>query len=103
MSNRAKVTKFSFSLPIPNITRENGLFTVGAAGEINVFAKALIDPEIEALPIEFAPRKEIRITIESAVYQKVDILPVLQLPEAKPLMDSIMRAAYNSLVSIQNY
>lgn len=103
MSNRAKSTKFSFALPLPKISREKGLFQVGSAGEVNIFCKVLIDPEIQELPLIFAPRKEIRITIESAVYQKVDVLPILELPEAKSLFDSVMRAAYNNLVNIYNY
>jgi hypothetical protein len=101
--SRAKVTKFSFCLPFPKIDSKEGRLFVGSAGQIDVFAKALIDPEVQELPLVFAERKEVRITIESAVYEKVNILPILQLPEAKPLMDSILRAAYNSLISIQNY
>jgi hypothetical protein len=102
MSNRAKVTKFSFSLPIPKISKAEGLFSVGSAGQIDVFAKALIAPELQDLPLVFAESKEVRIFLESAVYQKIDILPVLQLPEAKLLLASIHRAAYNTLLSIQN-
>jgi hypothetical protein len=89
-------------MPIPKITQKDGLFSVGSAGNIDIFAKAFIPSEVEELPLIFAERQDVRIAIESAVYQKIDILPVLQLPEAKLLLESIHRAAYNSLISIYN-
>jgi hypothetical protein len=101
----SKKVSFSFSMPLPSIKKDSGRLVVSNNGEMLVCAVARISGALGDLPLAFADQKEneIRITIESVHYSGVDILPVLNLPEAKVLLESIHRAAYNSLVHIQNY
>jgi|SRR5579859_4379244 len=98
--SRPKLKRFSFIIPITKINKSDGLFSVQNAGELLVTATARISGSLEDLPIDFAESGEVKIFIESVKYCDVDILPVLNLPEARPLMISINRAAYNSLSSI---
>jgi hypothetical protein len=107
MTKGNKYLSFSFTVPIPNITKEKGRLFVDKAGELLVCAKARIAAALaeQGIPLAFADQKEneIKITIESVHYSGVDILPVLNLPEAKALLESINKAAYSNLVHIQNY
>jgi hypothetical protein len=107
MNKGTKLISFSFSVPIPAISKEKGRLFVGNAGELLVCARARIAAALaeQGIPLAFADLKEdeIKITIETVHYTGVDILPVLNLPEAKALLQSIDKAAHSNLLSIYNY
>src|ERR1700683_1773731 len=102
MTKGNKYLSFSFTVPIPNITKEKGRLFVDKAGELLVCAKARIAAALaeQGIPLAFADLKddEIRITLETVHFNGIDILPVLNLPDAKPLLASVNRAALNNLV-----
>ena len=105
--SRTKGTRFisfSFTLPIPSIKKDSGRLFVDKEGELLVCAKARIAASLGDIPLAFADPKEdeIKITLESVHYFGVDVLPVLGLPDARTLLASINRAAYNNLESILN-
>jgi hypothetical protein len=103
--NRKKIS-YSFTIPIPAISEDKGRLFVKSAGELLICAKARINPPVADLPVQFLDKKgdeEIKIIIESVHFAGVDILPVLNLPEAKALLVSIDKAAYSSLLHIKNY
>lgn len=97
---RPKLKKFQFSIPLTKINKSDGLFSVQNAGEMIVVAEARISGSLADLPVDFADSGEVKISILSVTFQEVDILPVLGLPDARPLLASINRAAANNLSSI---
>lgn len=103
--SRTKGTKFisfSFTLPIPSIKKDSGRLFVDKAGEMLICAKARIAASLGDIPLAFADPKEeeVKITLESVHFNGTDILPVLNLPDARPLLASVNRAALNNLQSI---
>jgi len=97
---RTKLRKFSFSIPITKINKSDGLFSVQQSGELVVTATARISGSLEDLPLDFAESGEVKITLESVKFGDCDILPVLNLPDARILLASINKAAMNHLSSI---
>lgn len=97
---RYKLRKFSFSIPLTKINKSDGLFSVQQAGELTVLAEARIAGSLADLPVDFAESGEVKISLLEVKFQEVDILPVLALPDARPLLLSINRAAANNLSSI---
>lgn len=100
-----KFISFSFIMPIPAIQKEEGRLFIGQAGEMKICCKARIAASLGDMPTIFADPKqdEIKITLESVTYNEVDILPVLNLPDARPLLASINRASLNNLRSIYDH
>jgi hypothetical protein len=105
MSQRNKFISFSYTIPIPSIKKDSGRLFIDKAGELLICAKARIIASLaETLlnPLREWNDEEVRITLESVHFNGVDILPVLQLPDARPLLTSINRAAMNNLINIHN-
>jgi hypothetical protein len=92
--------RYEFGIPVTNIDKTGGLFSVRNAGQLWLTCRALIPPEIERLP-EDQP-EGVKITIESVKWQEVDILPLVQQAEWKAIGVSLTRAAYSNLISILN-
>lgn len=104
MTKGTKFISFSFSMPIPSIRKGEGRLFIEKAGELLICAKARIAASLGDIPLAFADPKEeeVKITLESVHYSGIDILPVLNLTDARPLLASVNRAALNNLESILN-
>lgn len=105
--NRHKSKNFSFTIPITRIIRDNTLFKSQQVGELNVTGKCRLTTQPEDdLPIAFSEVNLLDITIDKVYYSdsenpEVNILPMLQcLPDCKPMMASIIRAAENNCRNI---
>jgi hypothetical protein len=96
--SRSKVRKYEFGIPVTNINKTGGLFSVTQAGQLWVTARALIDFDLEVLPEDQTDK--VRITLEAVRWQEVDILPLINQPEWKSILAWIMKGAYNNLTSI---
>lgn len=100
----SKTISFSFSMPIPLIKKDAGRTVISQAGELLIDASAWIDGSLVGLPLAFEDKKsdEIKITVRSVTFNGTGIMPVLNLPDGKPLLEAIRRAALNNLHSIYN-
>ena len=100
MSNTKLRRRYEFGIPVTNIDKTGGLFSIRNAGQLWITARALVPPEMKQLP-EDQP-EGVSITIESVKWQEVDILPLAQQPEWRSILASFTKASYNNLCSILN-
>lgn len=101
--SRAKLVHFSFTIPITQIKKEGTRFGTVLAGELVVYGTGKIDPDYP-MPTEDAADLTawVSIKFDSINYKDVDLRPVFNLPDARPLMAYIVRAAENHVLTIVN-
>ena len=103
MSTRAKLVHFTFEIPITQIKKDAGIFGVFKVGELIVNGTGRIDPEYPQPPLGAADLAAwVSIKFDTIVYKEVNLLPVFNLPDAKPLLAMITRASENHIHTIIN-